>query len=236
MATAAIGFLVNQYGPGVVEKVEGGDPVRIDFDYDNDRYGDGWSMATSRELDVASAPRPGSDCLTVFRWVRDAGAALVDESWARIVIEGRREKGVLISSMRARSLERGPPLSGSYVACPTAGAQENIAVGFDLDGTNPVARAVSEEGTFGDPYFSNHSITLAKGEKTTLSLVGKTTREFHRWVVDVQLIVDGKKETVTIGRGGFRTTAAADEYATSWDWAWWKEPSRFVRGDRTPRG
>jgi len=46
-ATALIGFLINQFGPVILEKVGDKEPVRVRADYDEDRYSDGWTMATS---------------------------------------------------------------------------------------------------------------------------------------------------------------------------------------------
>lgn len=233
-ATALIGFLINQFGPDVVEKVGDKEPVRVRADYDEARYGDGWEMATPTPIALDSGPPRGSTNEQVRRWATKEGGALVDEAWLQLLIEGRRSGGVVVKGMRARSVARGEPHAGTSIRFTSAGLQGNSAVGFDLDSPSPTARSVDDQGKLGRPYFSDNSITLAKGENMTLNVVGKAERNFHRWVIDMDIVVGGEEKTLTVGGAGYETTPAA-KYETAWDWAWEKGPAaRLVPGELSP--
>lgn len=225
---ALVGFLVNYFAPDAVEKLEDPQELRIDAEYDAARYADGWTIATAREPDIRSAPPPGSDCEDAQRWALRTGGAFVGETWLRLLLEGRRSGGIVIDSIRARILDRGQPYAGSTISCPSAGEQGTVKVGFDLDSSDPVARSIDAEGNFGRPYFSDHSITLAKDEIVTLGLTAKATSGSHRWVIDVRASIDGKEKRWTIGGSGCRTTSAASSYLTRWDWRWDLTPPRLL--------
>jgi hypothetical protein len=226
--TALVGLLINQFVPRGLERVEDPDPLRVRAQYDVDRYGDGWSMATSETIDARSAPPRGSSCEDARRWVTESKGALVGETWLRLLLEGRRSGGITITSIRARSIDRDVPYSGSSIVCPSAGAEENVGIGFNLDSPSPVARSLDTEGNLGDPYFSQHSITLAKGETITLTTMGMARRQSHRWVIEVSFVADGDEGMTTIGEGGYRTTPAVQAYRTSWVWDWAQQPARLV--------
>lgn len=226
--TASVGFLINQFGPGAVEKVQDREPVRATAEYDWERYGDGWTMATPTAIAPASAPSRRSTHRDVGDWVMNAGGALVEEAWLRLLLEGRRSGGLVIKSMRARSLRSGEPYTGSLVTYPSAGESANVAVGFDLDSPSPVARSMDANGDLGRPYFSEKSITLAKGEKMSFNVVGKATRSSHRWVIDVDVELDGETKTYTVGGRGYAVTPKASTYRTAWEWAWHQQPPGLV--------
>jgi len=232
--TALVGLLINQFVPRGLERVEDPDPLRVRAQYDVDRYSDGWTMATSKTIDASSAPPEGSSCDDAFRWVTDSQGALVGETWLRLLFEGRRNGGITVTSIRARSLKRTEPYSGSRIACPSAGAEDNVGIGFDLESPSPVARSVDTAGNLGEPYFSQHSITLSKGETITLTAMGKARRQAHRWIIEVSFVADGDEGKVTIGDAGYRTTPDVQGYQTSWVWDWANEPARLVPA--TPGG
>ena len=147
---------------------------------------------------------------------------------------GTPERGVVVKTMRARSVARGEPHAGSSIRFPSAGDQGNVAVGFDLDSPSPVARSVDDQGNLGRPYFSDNSITLAKDENMTLKVVGKARRDFHRRVIDIDVVAGGEEKTLTVGGARYETTPAAT-YETAWDWAWEKGPAaRLVPRESSP--
>lgn len=228
MLVAIGGLLVNQYVPPLLEQTQDQDPLRIIAGYDADRYADGWWMATPTALDPSSAPTPGSADEDVRAWVTEQEDGVhINESWLQMLVEGRRTGGVVIDSMEARVLEREEPLSGSLVYSESAGSEESIAVGFDLDSPNPIARFVNDDGTLGDPYFGVNIVTIAKEETVPFSVVGRTDTSYVKWVIDLHIVVDGEEKVMTVGGDGYGTTAEADKYESVWSWEWADPPAHF---------
>lgn len=233
---AAVGsFLVTQFAPGVLEAVQGKEPINVIVgsvlnETKSGQKGSVWTINTPNKINPADAPPPGSSCDDAKSWLTRLGGASVGTTGLTMLVEGQRSSGVTIKSMQARVLERAKPFTGAQVVCPSAGNQNAVGVGFDLDSPTPVARVLKKiyPLELGEPYFDNYFITLASGEPLAFHITGTTAKSFVRWVIDITIVVDGKERTVTVGGDGFKTTGAA-EVSEHWEWNWDAKPQRLVQ-------
>jgi hypothetical protein len=230
IAAAALGWSVNYVLPGTVETLQGEEPIRVVAGYDVDVYSDGWRMALPGALDLRDQPPPETHCTDVRRWVAERGGVDIGGSFVKLVVEGRTSKSVVIRNISAKVLERGNPLAGTRVACPSAGANQSIRLYFDLDRPTPVALSEDEQGRPGDPYFRGNFVTLAKGEAVVFDVHAVTRGCACAWRLEIDALVGGSPQTVVVDESGepFRTTGEAPRYGAAYDWAWYDAPAQFV--------
>jgi hypothetical protein len=232
------GKLVDDYYDDVAEAVRGDGPLLVAAGFDSGVYSDGWAAVVPGPPGFARAGEDVTDCASLLEAARGAGAADVGSTWLSVLMEGRTHKDVAITGMRATVLRRGAPLTDTHVSCPSAGDASAVGIAFDLDEERPVARILQDDGSAGDPYFGSSVVTFTEGEVVPFQIAGATSRSYVEWVVEVDLLVDDRRETVRIDDGGapFRTTAGrpAGDYRSFVQWAWYEDPPRLVVGDEPP--
>ncbi len=144
------------------------------------------------------------------------------------MVKGRRDGGIVLQGLRAIIRDRGEPFAASLIVCESAGEQEAIAVGFDLEAPAPEAREVKADGTLGSPYFSTHDVTLDQGEALGFRVVAFAKQSHIEWGLQLSILVDGQSESVDVGKQTYTTTAPVPEYSSSWRWAWEEIPARLL--------
>ena len=235
----AIGtYAVNAIGPGIEEKVAGGGPLRVSVREDPEGVSDGFRLAARSADQVEQPVRSARDCPSLYRLAKEAGAVSVGASHYRLVVEGRTRRDVAIVDLRARILKREPILRGASIGCASAGAQDAIGVGFDLDEPAPAARRIkSVWEPLGRPYFQRANIiSVKKAELQPFLIVGLASRDYVEWEIVARILVDGKESELTIDDNGqpFRISGdptiarkSQTRYERYVDWVWWENPQRL---------
>jgi hypothetical protein len=230
--------VVNEIFPDVAEKVSGGGSIGISVREDPHGGSDGFTAATSSPAGLDAKLRQASDCDSLFSAAKAAGAVDVGQSIHDLVLEGRTHRDVAIVDVRARILKRQPPLAGARISCQSAGAVEAIGMYFNLDETAPVARKITGYHEVQDePYFGQGNVvSLTEGEIQPLQVITEVRRDYVEWEIDVELIIDGEEEEVTIDNNGepFRITGERRkrDYARYFEWVWYEQPQYLYTSDQ----
>jgi hypothetical protein len=161
-------------------------------------------------------------------FVNTAGG-IKEDSELRLIITGQHDSPVLITRMRARVLQRHPPLSETLFFGPPQGEGEDIQIGFDLDSPDPVARALGDQGQLGEPYFATKHVTVERDEHVVFGIKAFADRCYCEWEIVIDTIVDGQDQTFTVKDGSrpFRTTAFTHTYEIIYELNF--SEGRFVR-------
>jgi len=159
---------------------------------------------------------PGPGCDGFHSWVTGHGGIDAGSTQIQLIVQGRVPDAVQISGLRVEKLGSSPPSMGVPVECPPAAAAQFRAMKIDLDATPP---SVTYQSSGGAPF----GFTLKQGETETFNVLATTTRSHCVWVIDLDLVVNGKKVTMRVPDKGrpFETTPLSRErwswnYADSW--------------------
>lgn len=232
-----VAFAVNYYAPGLFEStsrvVRNNDRILASAEYDEGIYDDGWIVALESDFSSDTQPPGQPNCSDVRAWLVERGAVDAGTTYLQVAIEGDSTDPVVIKQIHARVVSRNEPITNTSVGCPSAGAFDVIGIGFDLDEQDPAAKALKKDGTFGGPYFSRKAISLAKNESQVLAVTATTEDCYCQWVLDIAYLVEGQRQVLTVdaGDGPFATTAIAKRYERTYEWAWHRDPAKFVRLD-----
>lgn len=159
---------------------------------------------------VRTQGSPGGGCDGFHNWLIKNHGIDAGRTSLQLVLQGRSDSAVLISSMRVRILSKLPLKEGIPVACPTAGEAQIRSISVNLDSTPP---AVDYRSNSGAPF----GFTLAKGETETFLVTAHAARATYRWAIDLDVVVDGVRKTLNVkGPDGFWTTATPS--GPDWEW------------------
>ncbi|MDX3548805.1 hypothetical protein PV729_25830 [Streptomyces europaeiscabiei] len=216
------------FGPPTIQKIFQSQPVRFSAATDSGR--EGWAVALSRPANMRNAPQVGSDCSDVYDWAKRQGGADAGESKLLLAAQGQRRRDIAITNMRAKIVRRYPIPTSAEVICPTAGEGVVIGVGLDLDSQNPVAKVIDDSGNLKEAYFSGRYVTLAEHEITTFNVVATAKRYAYDWVLEVEILEDGKRGVVTVRDGDkpFRTAPYSAKYSQRYEWAIFSSPPSLI--------
>ncbi|NLU75660.1 hypothetical protein HCC61_23895 [Streptomyces sp. HNM0575] len=148
-----------------------------------------------------------TDCDRVIDWARRNKAVDQEVTRVRLVIQGIADKGVLIEGLRAKILNRSPKPTPAGVGLRCGGAQGEATprqLEINLDAENRSAKYSTNTPGQLKPF----GFTLEKGETEVFDLAA-TTRGTAEWLIQLDLVVGGKQETVDVQNRGkpFETTA-----------------------------
>jgi hypothetical protein len=71
-----------------------------------------------------------------------------------------------------------PPLTGTLLYNPSAGANQNVQMGIDLDNQFPFPQDYTSDGILTGNYFAEHNISLRPGESIVLLVGAQTATPF----------------------------------------------------------
>jgi hypothetical protein len=204
LATAAVGAFVAYFAPRLLDRITGEDRPKISLETNPaaiDTFSDlpQWFVVPRGQH---ASGTPGQGCMGFHSWGADVGGVQAVESNFRVIVQGGGDQ-VLISGIRARVLERKPPLAGTGFECPTAGAAEIRAVRIDLDEPDPTGLVIEgdDEGAV--------AFTVAENETEVFDITASTERCYCRWVLELVTTQGGDEELITVPEDEtpFETTA-----------------------------
>jgi hypothetical protein len=167
---------------------------------------------------VTSGP---DDCSQFHSWVSQRGAIKANDNYLRVVLQGRHSNAVLISSLRARIVERRPPLAGIPVTCAFLGGGEPQIrfIRLDLDRRPAVGVHAELDDNNEIKQRKPFGFTLKKGETEIFDIWASTGHCYCKWLIELDLVVNGTRAVKTISYSGqpFQTTAMPIGPIYSWE-------------------
>lgn len=208
--------------------------------------GDYWAVAFAGEMPEASEiegiERNGRK---LYDWLCAHGAVDFSETRLRITVRGLSDDTVVIRNIRAE-VHHNPPFSGTYVRCPTAGANSATLLVFDLDEEAPAGWEWQERGgreRVGEmPFFELKNVTLARGEVHEFIIIGHTSKYLARWRLYLDLEIGKHRKSIPLfdSDKAFETSGLPESvFGTTLEWAWYDGarflPTRLVSGKVKPK-
>ena len=210
-------------------------PVLIDSVMYQQAADDGFTYAFPGELtnqQVASMNNLPVSFQDYINEVTSIGGTNVGDTDVQIVLRGNAagQTAVIAGMDVAKNCQS--PLNGTLLYSPSAGEDNDIEIGFNLDDEFPSAQNY-QSGRLSGSFFGSHTISLAKGETETLLVHAVTRQSFcqftYRLLVDTGsrevaevISENGKPFTVTAGlksgayealyAGGVASPAHNDKY------------------------
>jgi hypothetical protein len=186
---------------------------------------DGGQVADrSYALPEVIEPQRSAEIGTPEEFLTDSAAlrrsAKVGVHGTTVTIEGARSRDVVITNMRARILSREPNISGTLFCIRPQGDISADRVGFDLDEFRPSAR-VLDGRQLGGSYFADRAVQLADGETVVFQVESRAAKGHYRWVIDVDMVIDGKAQTYTAkpADGEFEISGLSPQYGSVFNWS-----------------
>jgi hypothetical protein len=228
--TAAVSWGATELIKNAKSKIGTEQPIAVSIEMNPARTGafsdEGVALLLPSDTRARDDPGPGCDG---FRpWARSHGGIDTGATKLVLIVQGKVDKAVLISGMRVSVISRSSPMHGIPVACASAGAAQNRAIEINLDRRRPHATYRSGSGA---PF----GFTVAKGETETFNVVATTHHGRYRWVIKLDLVVGGRKQTIRVDDHGrpFETTPSPKEH--SWSWNYRNEWALLTAGGDTVR-
>jgi hypothetical protein len=180
-------------------------------------------LMVPRRARIVGGP-PGDGCDRFHSWALDRGGVAATDTYLRLVIQGRDANAVLLTALRAKVLERRPPMAGIPLTCGAGGAGATIRyIRLNLDERPAVGRhgQMTDDQGFvtGKPF----AFTLKRNETEIFDVWASTERCWCRWVLELELVVNGTRATKTLSNNGrpFQTTAWSGHHVYNWADAWY---------------
>ena len=185
----------------------------------------GFSLYFSRPFELGPAPLGRDEWLA---WGRRAGGVDASVTMLSATLVANAEVSVVVENLRVRSIEK--PLSDGLVLIRGVGGADLVPRQFhiDLDGmTTPVVTFLDDGGAPGKP----PKFVLAPGDVERFHIWAEARQGWHEWSIDLLLLVDGRREVVTIDNEGSSFVTVGWEglpqrmnIAGSSEWSLWPEP------------
>jgi hypothetical protein len=160
----------------------------------------------------SDAGNPGGGCTGFFRWAEHNGGVPSGAEF-QVVVQSATTQAVVLTAMRVKVVGRLPALTGPDVVCPSAGTIDFRPIFIDLDSTPPAVtyKYKGQATPFG--------FTLSGGESEVFEVTAMTQRAHYLFDLELDLIVGGQPQTITITDGGrpFQATSSADN-GIVWEW------------------
>jgi hypothetical protein len=196
--------------------------------------GDYWAVAFAGEMpDVSEIEGIEYNGRKLYDRLRAHGALDFCETRLRITVRGVSDDTVVVRNIRAE-VEHSPPFSGTYVRCPTAGANSATLLVFDLDENAPAGWEWQEQGgreRVGErPFFDLNNVTLARGEVHEFIIIGYARKYLARWrpYLDVETGKHRKSFPLFDSDKPFETSGIPESgFGTTLEWAWY-DGARFL--------
>jgi hypothetical protein len=223
VATAVIGAIVAYFVPKILDQISGENRLHVRLE-SNPGTIDTFAGISERFIVPVGGKvggNPGPGCSGFYPWATAVGGVSAGESNFRLVVQGGGDQ-TLIESIRARVVEREPPLNGTGVVCPAQGALRPRPVCINLDQPNPIGQVVQysefHKSCEGRPV----SFTVAANESEVFDISATTSSCHCKWVLEIITTQGGEEKTISVPDGGdtFETTpwpASPQRPEYSWD-------------------
>ena len=242
VTTLAVGFasraVFDSGGSGPVATTLAADAAPFSVSTDI-TYGERWLVWLAKPLpDATTWPDSSAKEDDLHRFVNGLGA-IDDHTWVRIVLDGTAGRTSTITAARAVVLERRSPTPAAHFIKESEGETKTIGWFFDLDEPGSPAHELTDIAAPPGPlYFTNRTITVAPGEALTLDVITATETCECRWVLELDVVVDGTPRTVRVDNDGepFETSGGRPDVPV---YAWtnperlWHLPSEPGQEPRT---
>jgi hypothetical protein len=218
--------------PNTNESTSGNSPVgheagiafRVDTDLEE--YAGGWDVAFEGPLPPTDdfPDKPGY--VEAYSWAKTRGGVDVDESYLRLLLQNNGPDRVTIRSISAQVISRMSPINTTYVKSPSAGTNDLVALGFNLDEGDLVSAQPETQGggrradTSNLPFFSTKNVTLDPGESTDVKITTRTEHCHCLYKFQVVVVKPDSTTTLDIGDVNGRPlsiTARAPQYQNSYE-------------------
>jgi hypothetical protein len=173
-------------------------------------------------VDEPEYPQDGGDSLE--RWVSRHGGVDLWFTYVKLIIKNTWSEQVSITDIRA-VVDRKPPLNGTLLWAPPQGADVLAKFGFNLDDSEPLARAPRVDGAEQieagqrdvkalldrSAYLSEHKIDLAHLERETFDVIAGTTKHYCPFRIRISGLVGERSFSQEVDDHGepFKVTAPA---------------------------
>ncbi len=134
-------------------------------------------------------------------WFRRKGAVDPIDANIKIVVHGNRDRPVRIVDMKVAP-RCSAPLLGTLFESPTAGSEESVRLGFDLDDENPRARTIVNKSQWGGGYFQRKTISLKRDEEVTFQVLARTLKHYCEFSLTLEILDSGTLIRQTIDDHG----------------------------------
>jgi hypothetical protein len=142
----------------------------------------------------------------------------------KLILEGRRDRPVVITDLRPRVLTRSSPVAGTLFERPAQGVNDTVSGCVYLD--DPAAGLLTANSSGGQaglceldarPFFDEHYLTLGHGEQAVINVRAEVSKQTppplgsYEWELLLTMVEDGKTTHLTIRDGAqpFRLTSTA---------------------------
>jgi hypothetical protein len=212
--------------PGPKTAQQGGIAFRVDTDLD--AYRGQWAVAFDGPLPQTNDFPTGKPRYTdVYSWAKTRGAVDVGQSHRRLLLQNSGSDRITIRSISAKVIERLSPIAVTYVQAPSAGTNDLVDLGFNLDSGDVVAAQPEKTGPEGSqadtsnlPFFSTKDVTLDPGESTDIKITARTAHCHCTYDFEVQVVKPNSTDTLEISDVNGRPlaiTAPAEQYQNRYE-------------------
>jgi hypothetical protein len=156
---------------------------------------------------------PGDGCSGFHEWATARGGVDADQTRLQVIVRGADEGEVVVNGMRVEVLERGEPLRGINVQCPTAGTLQERRVSIDLDDASPGA-------LYRDTAGRSFGFTVEEGEVESFLVTATTDRHLVRWRLSLDLVAGGARTEVPVLPEGQAFSTSATRGGAVWAWGY----------------
>jgi hypothetical protein len=179
----------------------------------------GQALVVPRGSEIIGGPS-GNGCLQFHPWVAKRGGVPAEDTYLRLVLQGKHSAAVLVSSLRARIVQRRAPLAGTPLVCPSAGAAEVRFVQLDLDKRPAVGVYAELTENMSVVRRKPVAFTLKENETEVFDIWASTKHCYCKWIMELDLVVNGRQVVKTVTNNGepFQTTAWSGDRAYEWDY------------------
>lgn len=166
---------------------------------------DAWMLAFDGPLPPLTGAPENRDARDWYSWATTRGAVVVQSGTLRLLMDNQGSDRVNIRSIRARIVDRLPPIDQTLITAPAAGAEPLTTIAFDLDKGDSVDGVEVESPLYGGPppshppYFAENNITLNPGETEELNIIPYTGSCYCRFLLEIEIVDTKSTQTLEIG-------------------------------------
>jgi hypothetical protein len=194
------------------ERIEAREPLAVSVEDNPARIGAFSDLPIYGVIpaDVRTTGSPGPGCDGFRNWLKRNSGVDAGSTKLKIAVQSKVSKPILLSEMRVKILDRLPPVIGIPVTCPTAGEVKYRSIAIDLDAVPPRVKYQYGKESFG--------FTVQNGETEAFTVVATTTQQHYKWLIELDIVVEGDQRTIEIGSPSAPFETTARQSTESWQW------------------